>query len=253
MKGNSKSGFWKRVFKRNQVIIAALAVMIIVAGYLNVTGQTENQKTQGTQGENSLGGGLAQEENDEAASAGSDSLDFEDEDIVPPSDSANQDANGNNENGDNKDESKDDSEATAGDDLLASEDGEIGDAILAGTTLSTNYFGNAKLGREQVRAANKETLEKLVNDDSLSEEAKSEAIAGLVKMTEAAALEDELETLLEAKGYETVCYVDTNEVDVIVNALEITDGDVAKIEDVVMRNADIDASGIVITNVVTEE
>lgn len=248
MKGNSKSGFWKRVFKRNQVIIAALAVMIIVAGYLNVTGQTENQKTQGTQGENSLGGGLAQEENDEAASAGSDSLDFEDEDIVPPSDSANQDVSE-----DNKDESKDDSEATAGDDLLASDDSEIGDAILAGTTLSTNYFGNAKLGREQVRAANKETLEKLVNDDSLSEEAKSEAIAGLVKMTEAAALEDELETLLEAKGYETVCYVDTNEVDVIVNALQITDGDVAKIEDVVMRNADIDASGIVITNVVTEE
>ena len=216
MKGNNKSGFWKRVFKRNQVIIAALAVMIIVAGYLNVTGQTENQRTQGTQGENAISGDLAQEENDEAASTGSGSLDIEDEDIVPPSDSANQEIESESVSGENLNGGEE-SQATSGDDLLASEEGEIGDAILAGTTLSTNYFGNAKLGREQVRAANKETLENLVNDEGLSEEAKAEAIAGLVKMTEAAALEDELETLLEAKGYETVCYVDTNEVDVIVN------------------------------------
>lgn len=241
----SKKNILKKVVKRNQVIIAALAVMIIVAGYLNVTGQSDKSKVQETnaQTEKNDGSenndGTANNEQDETVTSGGDSLDISDEDIIPPSDSDDQELEASN---------SDLTEVAS-----SEEDGEVGSAVLASTTLGSNYFGNAKLGREQVRSANKETLENIVNDSSLGDEAKAEAVASLVAMTEAAALEDELETLLEAKGYETVCYIDSDEVDVIVNAQEITDQDVAKIEDVVMRNTDIDASGIVITNVMTEE
>ena len=35
----------KRVFKKNQIIIAALAVMIAVAGYLNYSGKIFHEKT----------------------------------------------------------------------------------------------------------------------------------------------------------------------------------------------------------------
>ncbi|MBQ8280949.1 MAG: SpoIIIAH-like family protein [Lachnospiraceae bacterium] len=249
----SKKSFLKKVVKRNQVIIAALAVMIIVAGYLNVTGQTDNSKLEGEGTLNESVDDTVQKENDQTVSSGGDNLDISDEDIFPPSDSDNQDVTAGNS--DIKPDVDADTQ-TDGEDVTASEDSngsDVGDSILASTTLGSNYFGNAKLNREQVRAANKETLENLVNDDSISEEAKAEAIESLVAMTEAAALEDELETLLEAKGYETVCYIDEDEIDVIVNTQEISDQDVAKIEDVVMRNTDVDASGIVITNVVTEE
>lgn len=242
----SKKGFLKKVVKSNQVIIAALAVMIIIAGYLNVTGQSDKSKVQetNTQSENNdskeNSDGTADKEKNETVTSAGDNLDISDEDIVPPADSDNQELEASN---------SDLTEISASE----GEGSEVGSAVLASTTLGSNYFGNAKLGREQVRSANKETLEKVVNDSSISDEAKAEAIASLVAMTEAAALEDELETLLEAKGYETVCYIDSDEVDVIVNAQEISDQDVAKIEDVVMRNTDIDASGIVITNVMTEE
>ncbi|MGN0165590.1 MAG: SpoIIIAH-like family protein [Lachnospiraceae bacterium] len=252
MKGG-KTNFLKKVVKRNQVIIAALAVMIIIAGYLNVTGQTDASKQKGSDiTEQKITGegitdqdidGTVQNDTEGTVSSGGSSLDISDEDIYPPSDSDSQDVDAM-------------ASEQEGEDIASSgeENGQdVGGSILASTTLGGNYFGNAKLGREQIRAQNKETLENVVNDASISDEAKADAIGCLVEMTNAAALEDELETLLEAKGYETVCYVSEDEVDVIVNILEISEQDVAKIEDVVMRNTDIDASGIVITNVVTEE
>lgn len=38
----------KRVFKKNQIIIAALAVMIAVAGYLNYSGKIFHEKDGGS-------------------------------------------------------------------------------------------------------------------------------------------------------------------------------------------------------------
>lgn len=265
MTGSSKTSFLKKVVKRNQVIIAALAVMIIIAGYLNITGQTDNSVTNDTKTgtanetlDNAYG-----EEKDEAVSTDVDSLEISDEDIYPVGDSSSQtvETSADSVTGVGSEEldiPDEDVSASAEngslEDVTAStEESDVGSAILASTVLGGDYFGNAKLGREQVRAENKETLEAIVNDESLNDEAKSEAVASLVEMTEAAALEDELETLLEAKGYESVCYIDSDEVEVIVNMQEISDQDVAKIEDVVMRNTDVDATGIVITNVMSEE
>ncbi len=249
---DSKKNFFKKVVKRNQVIIAALAVMIIIAGYLNISGQSNSQKTGGStvqsgenKGDNAAndkdGNGKEDASKEDSVSSGGNTLDVSDEDIVPPGDSDSQDQEASNN--DIKDEAVSGTEGGS----------NVGSAILASTALGSNYFGNAKLGREQVRAQNKETLEGVINDSSIGDDAKTSAINSLIAMTEAAALEDELETLLEAKGFETVCYIDSDEVDVIVNAKEITDQDVAKIEDVVMRNTEIDATGIVITDVVTEE
>ncbi len=39
----------KRVFKKNQIIIAALAVMIAVAGYLNYSGKIFHEKDGGAE------------------------------------------------------------------------------------------------------------------------------------------------------------------------------------------------------------
>ena len=39
----------KRLFKKNQIIIATLAVMIAVAGYLNYSGRLFGEETDGTE------------------------------------------------------------------------------------------------------------------------------------------------------------------------------------------------------------
>jgi stage III sporulation protein AH len=270
MKEKSK-GFIKKMVKKNQVIIAALAVMIIIAGYLNLTGDTNSELLNGLSAtEESLDSessadvdveladgeapdsaivssdneelaeegtmGSAASESEESVESSGTNLDISDEDIYTVADSE-----ASSDNLEVVSDSLDDGEA------------EIGEAVMASTVLGSGFFSNAKLDREQVRSVNKATLQGIINDSAAGEEAKAEAVAALLEMTEAASLEDELETLLEAKGFETVCYIDGENIDVVVEAAEMTDGDVAKIEDVIMRKTGFDVSGIVISNVVTEE
>ncbi len=230
MKENSK-GFFKKVVRKNQVIIAALAVMIIIAGYLNLTGQSGKVNPSGTEAEELM-------ESKDAESSLSDGNVFTQPDIDPA---------------DEDDRSVSGDEVEVSDNGTDATDGEIGDAVLASTVLGSGFFGNAKLNREQVRAANKEVLQGIINDSQADETSKKTAAESLINMTNDAGLEDELETLLEAKGYETVCYINEGKVDIVVNSMSLTDSDVAKIEDVVMRKAGTDASNIVISNAVTEE
>lgn len=230
MKENSK-GFFKKVVRKNQVIIAALAVMIIIAGYLNLTGQSGKVNPSGTE-VNEIAGGKGTEDAIQEGDM------FTQPDIDPAGD------NDQSVSGDDVEVSDNDANVT---------DGEIGDAVLASTVLGSGFFGNAKLNREQVRAANKEVLQGIINDSQADEASKKAAAESLINMTNEAGLEDELETLLEAKGYETVCYISEGNVDIVVNSMSLTDSDVAKIEDVVMRKAETDASKIVISNAVTED
>ncbi|MDD6101982.1 MAG: SpoIIIAH-like family protein [Clostridiales bacterium] len=228
---SEKFKFMKKVVKKNQVIIAALAVMIIIAGYLNLTGMNdkksaENGKTiTDTSGKN-------EKNNDKTNKTSSDGYDITDGDIVPP------------ETGEDEKVSSNDLDVT---------DNKVGDTIMAENFTNGHFMGNSKLDREQVRAANKETLQNIVSDKSLTDEAKKSAVDNLVSLTKEAGIEDELETLLEAKGYETVCYYGEKGIDVVVNKSSLSQTDVAKIEDVVTRKTDIGVKDIVITNVCVKD
>ena len=59
------------------------------------------------------------------------------------------------------------------------------------------------------------------------------------------------EILLEAKGFsDVVVSINGNAVDVVVNALELTDAQRAQIEDIVTRKTDIAAENIIISTIV---
>ena len=60
--------------------------------------------------------------------------------------------------------------------------------------------------------------------------------------------ENAAETLLQAKGFvDPVVSITENQVDVVVNAVTLTDPERAQIEDIVKRKTEIGAAGIVIT------
>lgn len=56
-----------------------------------------------------------------------------------------------------------------------------------------------KLGREQVRSKNKETLLEIINNTNIDEAAKQDALNQMVAMTDIAERENAAEMLLEAK------------------------------------------------------
>lgn len=209
----------KRIFKKNQIIIAALAVMIAAAGYLNYSGRLFNDKDETAE----TSGELANQE----------LLDISEEDLAS--------ASGDIESQDSDSEGKDGSvDGTPGEAVLTSGDA---DAVVA----------EAKVTREQVRAKNKEALLEIIDNDKLSDEQKKDAVSQMVSMTELAEKEAAAETLLASKGFnEAVVSLSDDAADVVVNAAELSDANRAQIEDIVTRKTGVAAENVVITQVRSE-
>ena len=204
----------KRIFKKNQIIIAALAVMIAAAGYLNYSGRLFS-------GEDD-----AQEANADLASQ--ELLVFSEEDLASAS----------------GDIESQDSEAEDG-----SVEGTPGEAVLTSGEVS-GVVAEAKVTREQVRAKNKESLLEIIDNENLSDEQKQEAVNQMVAMTEIAEKEAAAETLLASKGFsEAVVSLTDESADVVVNAAELSDANRAQIEDIVTRKTGVAAENVVITPV----
>lgn len=204
----------KRIFKKNQIIIAALAVMIAAAGYLNYSGRLFS-------GEEN-----AREANADLASQ--ELLDISEEDLASAS----------------GDIESQDSEAEDG-----SVEGTPGEAVLTSGEVS-GVVAEAKVTREQVRAKNKESLLEIIDNENLSDEQKQEAVNQMVAMTEIAEKEAAAETLLASKGFsEAVVSLTDESADVVVNAAELSDANRAQIEDIVTRKTGVAAENVVITPV----
>lgn len=243
----------KRIFRRNQVIITTLAVMIAAAGYLNYSAKKE------------VSGG-------EVYEAGM--MEISDEDILAEnqakpgiddgtlkeiasldSDSPVSAQPGETKAGENQAGGTQTGEAQAGAPVdVASNDAaqtgmeNPGEAVLTGGTSVSEYIAGVQLNREQIRAKNKETLMEIINSDKIAETEKQTAIQNMIRMTEISEKENAAETLLKAKGFvDPVVSITDGKVDVVINAVSITDPQRAQIEDIVKRKTEIGADGIVIT------
>lgn len=253
----------KKIFKKNQVIITALAIMIAVAGYLNFTkDNTEEETTLGQQVGSNIGSDIfgtpGVGSNEDGKDQSNEFADISDEDrlevsdvgdIILPTDTA-------SNKGDTA-SNKDDTTETGTTQVRAdgSESGaNPGEAVLASTTINSGFFSSSKLAREQVRAKNKEMLMDIVENASVTDDQKQAALDSILVMTEVAETENSTELLLEAKGFDgVVVSIVDDTVDVVVNTEAITDQQVAQIEDIVMRKTGLSAECIVISAVVMEE
>ena len=99
----------------------------------------------------------------------------------------------------------------------------------------------------------KETLQSIIDSDSLSDAQKQDAVAQMVAMTEIAEKETAAETMLASKGFlDSVVSISEDSADVVVNASELTEANRAQIEDIVTRKTGVAAQNIVITPVYAE-
>lgn len=218
----------KNIFRKNQVIITALAIMIAVAGYLNFA-EEKGEKTAQT----ATYGELGDISDTSSLELGLEtSADYEMSDAALSEESA---------------EAGTDAETSLAE---AENETEVGDAVLVNNTIGSDFFSSARLNREQTRAKNKEMLLEIVDNENISEAQKESAVNSIVKLTEIAEKETATENLLEAKGFtDAVVSIVDDSVDVIVNANELTEQQIAQIEDIVKRKTEISAENIVISPV----
>ena len=202
----------KKILKKNQIIITALVVMVAIAGYLSMTDREE--LTMNGQG-------------DHNKAATESAADISEEDIVLDEDEETADAASGK------------AVSTSGQKVSNKEN--AGEAVLVSNTVTGNYFEEAKLSREQTRAKNKETLTNLVNNKNVTNAQKDKAMQQIMQITE---------NLLAAKGFsEAVVTILSDSVDVVVNADDLTESQIAQIEDIVKRKTECSADKIVISPV----
>lgn len=235
----------KRIFRRNQVIITTLAIMIAAAGYLNYSAKKE------VIGDEVYEAGMM-EISDEDIFAENQALNGVDDGTLKEIASLDGDGEENMEDGALSDAAGGSANPVQAE-AAGSETAEAGienpgEAVLTNGTSVAEYIAGVQLNREQIRAKNKETLMQLINSDQIPDTEKQAAIQNMIQMTEIAEKENAAETLLKAKGFvDPVVSITENKVDVVINAVSITDPERAQIEDIVKRKTEIGADGIVIT------
>lgn len=227
----------KSIFKKNQMMIAVLALMIAVAGYLNFTSRDVS-----TDSADVLGNGVDE-------TVGANGMDVNSnyyEGALGNSDDALISAN--------VEDSVSGTETAQGelDDKSTQENGintdEIGETVLTSAAVMDNFLSQAKLNREQMRAKTKEMLNDIINNSSLSEDAKEDAIRQMLMLTENMQKETEAEQQLGIKGFvNAIVSISEDSVDVSVAKTELTDVEKAQIEDIIIRKTGCEIQDIVIT------
>ena len=229
----------KKIFKKNQIIITALAVMIAAAGYISYSdAQLKGKKDKTAKTETSS-------ETETSVNMDQVLQDMENLDLDVT------DETGAATAGDGTDAtaSGDGTDATASGEESSGTESQPqetpGEAVLTG---ASTYMAQARIEREQIRSQNKESLLSIINNEALSETEKESAIASMVNMTDLVEKEAAAELLLEAKGFPDVVVNLTGETaDIVVPDTKVDDASRAQIEDIVKRKTGIAAENIVIT------
>ena len=180
--------------KRNQVVITGFAIMIAIAGYINYTGNLSD-----------IISVKSSSQTEKEVSATSNPVDEASNDIL--------------------------SNDAEPDEQSLTEPGSV--VLTSGNGVASGVISAAKLNREQIRAKNKESLMDIINNSSLTEASKAEAVSKLSAITESSEKEIAAELLLEAKGFnDVVVSLTDGNADVVVNKTQLTDSQRAQIEDI---------------------
>ncbi len=238
-----------KIFRKNQLVITALALMIAVAGYFSyMNNNIEDEQVAAQAGaeiieddyEISDEDSLLEEEIFTDEGTGGELALIDGTELATVTQSS--------------DAVADTGEAVAN--ATGAEGVENpGEAVLTSTTVANlDYAAEMKLNREQIRSKNKETLLEIVNNSSIEESLKQDAINKMIAMTDIAEREAAAEMLLEAKGFtDVVVSITDDSCDVVLNMGEVTDAKRAQVEDIVKRKTNISADKIVITPIVVGE
>lgn len=278
----------KKLWKRNQIMITALALMIAIAGYLNFMGKQVDEDalfTTSAQFEESDDAVAMQDENQSAkaydaaqpelalitedtddyqALTDIDSMDSDEEMVYSDYLDENEEAvataaeEGVDEDlvttganvADNADLASGDMGEYAKTEMTDDYTGETpGEAVFTSGSV-INSIQNANVLKEQTREKNKQALLEIINSETLSQEAKQDAIEQMITMTDITQRECSAQIMLEAKGFEDVVVsISDQQVDVIVATNELTDTMRAQIEDIVSRKTGIAPEHIIISPV----
>lgn len=193
------------ILKRKYIVIISLAILLVVAGYLNWSYKKENSTI-------------------EAFS----SMQYEKENQV---EDINTDEKESTEDEITSDTTEEETEA----------DVDIEVIETSGSQEQSNYFTLARINRDDARSESIYLLNQMIENENMPEETRKEAQKELILLSDLINREATIENLIKAKGFEdAVVFINKDyDVRVVVNPASLNDKKVAQIMDIVVTELDI--------------
>mgnify|MGYP005805728701 CR=1 FL=1 len=246
----------KKIMKKNQVVILALALMLMTAGYLNYTNNHEN--------ENMLLAGLGDAQlvsanvadgnaptTNEVVESNSEATDSNEQTQIESNENELNNVQGIDEqnalNG-TSEESANNVDANAP--TTNQQNANQVDTTQETSTQTSNddYFTRSKLERETMYSQMLETYTGILENEKISSEQKDIAENEIKNINDTKNAIMVVENLFETKGFENaIVFVNNPSVNVVIKAKELTTEQVAQVQNIVQRELKTEIENIHIT------
>lgn len=212
-----------KLLKKNQVIIYVIAVMLMVAGYLNYTTRTADEVVQASSNEVN--------ETNEFANIGDARL--VSSEAVEENNTTNETNTTVNQVAENINTTNTSNETTS-------------NTITQETSATTDdYFAKSKLERDTMYSQMLETYENILNSTNASETQKQSATEEITKINNTKNSIMICENLLKTKGFENVViFSNEDSISVIIGTQELQQDQIAQIQNIISREMKADIENI---------
>jgi len=208
-----------KLFKKNQVIIYVIVLMLMAAGYLNYTTNTNKQSVETA---------MQMEANDDMQLA-----DIGDAKLVSSNDVV-------EENTSNTTNTITENNTTTDAAIADNESKESNQTVETNSSSSNDYFVKSKLERDTMYSQILESYEKILNSSNSLETQKQTATQEIQKINEIKNSIMICENLIKTKGFEnSVLFVNNDSVSVIIAAQDIKQEEVAQIQNIIARELNV--------------
>lgn len=229
-------------FKKNEVIIYAIALMLVTAGYFNFTTNTDEQSVE-TYAETNNISDFA----NEYANIGDARL-VSSNDIVENTSVENNinEISQNNTEEQNKNDKNNNEITDNTNNIESKENKKNTEAVETANNSSDDYFVSSKLERDKTFASMISTYTKILNDSSVSETEKSIAMKEITKINNNKNAISICENLILNKGFANcIIFVNQESINVVVDLDgELSKDKVAKVQNIVSREFNCEINNI---------
>ena len=224
----------KNILKKNQIIISVIAIMLIAAGYMNYTTNTNNamQTVALTDSEQYA-------ELGDAKLVSSNPAENEVTNILNGEDNKNNTVNSETIQNNEINETSSNGEQGSTNTVNNSENvinNETTQTNGKNSNIDSSYFTESRLSREKMYSQMIESYQKILDSSQVSDTQKEISQNEIVKINETKNAIMITENLIKNKGFEdVVLFINGNSISIIVKAQELSTEQIAQIQNIVSR------------------
>ena len=218
-----------KALKKNQIVIFAIALMLITAGYLNYSMKTEETAV------------WSDQTNEQVAGIG-------DAKLVSSNNAIENNTISNSiVDNDNTEVSTSKNEISNRNDVVENDDVSQTSANVSGG--NDKYFSESRLEREKMYSEMLESYQSMLSSNNVSPEQRNNAQSEISKINSQKNAIMIAENLIKNKGFkDIVIFVNNESVSVVIDSENLQEADIAQIQSIIQRELSVNAQNIHISN-----